>query len=249
MMTPDTAIDGPLAWARLSAACLLAAIASVGMWSAPVFLPVLQGEFGIDRGSASLAYTASTLGFGIGGMLMGRMADRFGVMIPVLMGAILLASGFALAAMAQEYWHYVVAQAVFAGMLGASASFSPLLADITLWFRRRRGIAVALVASGNYLGGVFWPPFLQWVMADHGWRNAHLTVAVLCLALMLPLTLFMRRRPPVEAPAPHAAGHATPNSAAALPASPAMMSRSRFTALPSRRKPSTTRVRLRSSSM
>ncbi len=225
-MTPSSAVDGPQAWIRLVIACGLSSLAAVGMWAPAVFLPIIQAEFGIDRGSASIAYTATTIGFGIGGLIMGRLSDRFGILVPVLLGAVMLSAGFGLSALAQSYWQYLLAQAVFAGMLGASAGFSPLLADITLWFRKRRGIAVALVASGNYLGGAFWPPLLQWATQDYGWRGAHALVAVICLAGMVPLALCLRRKPPVEAVAfpssPTPAGRSA-FQVEALPASPRMV--------------------------
>ena len=91
--------------------------------------------------------------------------------------------------MAPSLWAFVIAHAVLVGMLGASATFSPLVTDIALWFTRRRGIAVALCASGNYVGGVLWPPVLQQMTAAMGWRQAYLVIAFVCLATMWPLAL------------------------------------------------------------
>jgi MFS family permease len=126
---------------------------------------------------------------------MGRIADRFGILLPLMVGTLVLGLGFIAAAFTSSYWQFVFAQAVLIGMLGSSATFGPLVADISLWFKRRRGIAVAVVASGNYLAGAIWPSALQSVIAAHGWRNAYIGIGVICIATLLPLALLLRRRP------------------------------------------------------
>ena len=85
------------------------------------------------------------------------------------------------------------------GLLGTSATFAPLVADISLWFTRRRGIAVAICISGNYLAGAVWPPVMQHFIDSAGWRQTYIGIGVFCLAAMLPLALVLRRRPPIPA--------------------------------------------------
>ena len=143
----------------------------MGLWSAVVALPAIQTEFGIDRGTASLPYTATMIGSAFGGIGMGRLADRFGIRLPLMLGAIMLGLGYAAAAMATTFWQFVLAQSLLIGMLGSSVAFGPLVADVSRWFMRRRGIAVAIVASGNYLAGTVWPPILQHSFASFGWRR------------------------------------------------------------------------------
>ena len=198
--------DGSYAWRRLLVSLAIAIIGGVGLWSAVVALPVIQAEFGLDRGGASLSYTATLIGFALGGVGMGRLADRFGIRVPLVLGAVMLGLGYAAAAAAQTYWQFVLAQAVVIGMLGSSASFAPLVADVSHWFVRRRGIAVAIAASGNYLAGTFWPPLLQWGFASLGWRTTHLLLGLLCVATMLPLALLLRRRPRLSGPGAAPAG-------------------------------------------
>ena len=155
-------------------------------------LPAIQAEFGVDRGGASLPYTATLVGFALGGVGMGRLADRFGIRVPLMLGAVMLGLGYVVAAAGAAYWQFVLAQALLIGMLGSSASFGPLVADVSHWFVRRRGIAVAIVASGNYLAGTIWPPLLQHAIATVGWRQTHLSASALfCLATMLPLALLL----------------------------------------------------------
>ncbi|MGI9503378.1 MAG: MFS transporter [Geminicoccaceae bacterium] len=194
---PSSDLDGPAAWRRLIASVLLATIGGVGIWSSVVVLPAIETEFGLDRGGASLPYFATMIGIATGGTLIGRMTDRFGMMPLMIMGGIMLAGGYLLSAQAATYWQFVLIQAVMIGLLGSSVSFGPLVADISLWFKRRRGIAVALVASGNYLAGAVWPPVIEHLIDTVGWRQAHMTIGVICLVTMLPLSYSLRRRAPV----------------------------------------------------
>ena len=190
--------DSAYAWWRLLASLALSTMGGIGLWSVVVSLPAIQAEFGVDRADASLPYTATMVGFAVGGVLMGRLADRFGVVVPAVLGAVMLGIGYVAAASATALWQFMLAQALLIGMLGSSATFGPLVADVSLWFVRRRGIAVAIVASGNYLAGTIWPPLLQAAIGAVGWRQAHVGIGVLCVLTMLPLAFGLRRRAPVE---------------------------------------------------
>jgi MFS family permease len=190
--------DSAYAWRRLTISLALSTLSGIGLWAPVVVLPSIQAEFGVDRAGASVPYTAMMVGFAAGGVLMGRIADRVGIMVPMIGGALALGVGFSAAAFSSSYWMFVIAQAVLIGLLGCAASFGPLVADVSLWFRRKRGIAVGIVSSGNYLAGVIWPPLLTVVIARYGWRNAYLLLADVVVAAMLPLALCLARRPPVE---------------------------------------------------
>lgn len=220
-MGEDRGVDGPYAWRRLVVALALATLGGVGLWSTPVVLPAIQEAFAVDRAGASLPYTATMLGFAVGGVSLGRLADRTGVFVPVLIGSLALGVGYLLAAAAPSYTAFVLVQAIAIGMLGSAATFAPLVADVSLWFLRRRGIAVAIVASGNYLAGTLWPPILEALVRTQGWRAAHAVVGVVTLATMLPLALLLRPRPPIGSGGlarPVAAATVTPLPPAALQA-------------------------------
>ncbi len=194
---PATHEDGsPYAWARLCVALLLGTIGGASMFVVVVVLPSMQAEFGVSRADASLPYMATMIGFGVGGLLMGRLADRFGVMVPLLIGGVSLGAGFALAGMASNIWTLTLVHGVLIGLLGSSAMFAPLIADTSLWFIRRRGIAVAICASGNYLAGTVWPPVTQHFMAAYGWRTTYEGIALFAVVTLTGLALLMRRRPP-----------------------------------------------------
>jgi MFS family permease len=183
-------------WTRLCAALLLSAIGGVGMWSVIVALPAVQAEFGVARSAASLPYTMTMICFGFGGILMGRLSDRFGIIAPVASGAISLGIGYAAASQATSLWQFILAQGLLVGV-GSSATFAPLLADTSLWFTRHRGMAVSIIASGSYLAGTVWPPVVQHFIQSEGWRRTYLGIAVFCMATMLPLALALRRRSPL----------------------------------------------------
>ena len=182
------------------------------MWSVVVAVPAVQAEFGVDRGSASMAYTACMLGFAAGGVLMGALADRFGVRRPLVVAAAGLAAGFAAVGLCGAFWQFLALQFALVGLLGA-ATFGPLIADISRFFRVRRGLAVSLCASGNYLAGAIWPPIVQHVTLAYGWRTAYLGLGLLCAATMIPLALSLRGRP-----AEAAAGEGAPSTGGSLAA-------------------------------
>ena len=209
-------IDGTYAWFRLGIALILSTVGGISMWSSVVVLPAIEAEFAIDRGDASVPYFATMGGFALGGIFMGRISDRFGVTIPLLLGTVMLGIGYTLAAQAQNLWQFVAVQALLIGMLGGSAFLGPLVADVTMWFQRRRGIAVAIVASGNYISGAVWPPVMQFAIDEFGWRQAYVGIAVTCCVIMIPLAFVMRRPPPETETAD---AHETPMAAQTLPVS------------------------------
>src|SRR5262245_10521986 len=194
--TVHAGIESSFAWLRLGAAVVVATIGSVGTWSVPVVLPAVQADFGVARGDASLAFTLAMIGFALGGVLMGRLTDRFGIVAPVLCGASALSVGYIAAGFAPNLLLFALVYVLIG--LGTSATFGPLMADASRWFVRHRGIAVAIVSSGNYVGGAIWPPILQHLVAGEGWRATHIGVGVFCALTMLPFLPMLRQRAPSQ---------------------------------------------------
>ncbi|MDF3074866.1 MAG: transporter [Alphaproteobacteria bacterium] len=192
---------------RLITSLAIATVGNVGMYIVVVVLPDVQAQFGIARTGASLPFTWTMIGFGLGGVAMGPLVDRYRITRPVMLGAVFLGSGMFLASQADSVIVFGIASFLIG--IGCSANFAPLVADISLWFDRRRGIAVALVASGNYLSGAIWPPIIQAMVADHGWQFAYQFCAVFCFVLVCALSLLLRPVPPILAV------HATPTAAQA----------------------------------
>ncbi|MBV9362063.1 MAG: MFS transporter, partial [Betaproteobacteria bacterium] len=145
--------ESTYAWLRLSASLVLMTLGGVAMYGVVVVLPLIQADFGVTRAEASLPYTLTMLGFGFGGILMGTLADRFGVIVPLLFGSTMLGIGLILAGLSGSLAQFAIAHGLLAGFLGCSATFAPLVADTSLGFNRRRGIAVAIAISGNYVAG------------------------------------------------------------------------------------------------
>jgi MFS family permease len=164
----------------------------------PVVLPSVQAEFGVLRADASLPFTLSMLGFACGGVVMGRLQDRFGILAPALCGIGALSLGFFAASVSPGLWTFALSYMVIG--VGASATFGPIMADVSFWFTTRRSIAVAIAAAGNYFAGTIWPPVIQHVVAVEGWRPTHLGIGVACLMIMLPLLAILRRPAPRQAP-------------------------------------------------
>lgn len=194
-VTPPPTRETPYAWMRLFASLILMTLGGSGMYAITVMLPAIQADFAVSRSMASLPYTVTMVGFGLGGILMGRVSDRHGVIATIIIGTLALGVGYALTGMAPGIWSFTLAHGLIVGMLGTAATFAPLVADTGLWFDRRRGIALAICMSGNYLAGAVWPPIVQHFMQTEGWRITYIGMGVFCLVAMLPLALFYRRRP------------------------------------------------------
>src|SRR5262249_27737251 len=219
-------VESPFAWLRLTAAVLIGTVGSAGMWAMPVVLPAVQADFAVTRADASLPYTLSMFGFAFGGVLMGRLADRFGVLVPVVCGAISFAIGFVGAGFAPGLMSFALAYVLIG--FGASATFGPLMADMSQWFTRRRGIAVAIAASGNYIGGAFWPPVIQHFVASGGVRPAPIRIRLVCLLAILPPAPVVRARAPLAGSGSggHDRGGRAPRPVAQRPAGGAVHRRS-----------------------
>ena len=180
---------------RLIAALLLVTMGGAAMYAVIVALKPASFEFDVSRGLASVPYMMLMLTGGVGGVFMGRLADRFGVLVPVLIGCVGLPGGMAGAAYAEEFWQFCAALGVLSGLLGTSAVFAPMAADISLWFTRRRGLAVAIVVTGTYFAGALWPPIVQASLDARGWRETFLIVAIVMAGTMLPLSAVLYRKP------------------------------------------------------
>jgi MFS family permease len=186
--------DSRYAWFRLVLSLLLGTTACVGTWSVVVVLPTVQAEFGTLRSGASLPYTCAMLGFAFGSVVMGKVADRYGISVPVAIGAVLLLLGYGLAGMSGSLTQFALAHGLFVG-IGSAAGFAPLIADLSHWFVKRRGLAVVMAATGSYLAGAIWPQVITWGMGAYGWRPTYIGIGVFAFVVMLPLAWMMRVRP------------------------------------------------------
>ena len=183
---------------RLTTALALMTLGCSAMYAGVMVLEPLALEFDTGRGNSSLIYSTFMIGFALGGVVMGRLADRMGIMIPALIGSLALPAGFYLAAHASSILEISLAFSLLCGFLGSSFSMAPLIADISHWFSRRRGLAVGIAFSGSYVAGAIWPPILQRMFDAQGWRESFIDLALLTLILMALLSLLLYPRPPMN---------------------------------------------------
>src|SRR5271170_1877872 len=151
-------IDSGYAWRRLAASVTLSTLGGIGMWYLAVALPAVQADLGVSRADISFAYTMNMMGFFAGGIVAGRLVDRRGIVTASIVSAIGLSMGFAFASLTSSLVLFAAAQVLIG--FSAAATFAPLVADISHWFEKRRGVAVAIAASGNYIAGAIWPPIV-----------------------------------------------------------------------------------------
>ena len=200
-------VDSRYAWWRLAASVALSTFGAVGMWGVVVIFPNLQAEFATTRAEVSFSYTTTMLGFGAGSILLGRLIDTKGAFVTMLLSTVLIAGGYAGASLAPSLTVFALLQAVIG--VGSGAAFIPLVADVSHWFAKRRALAMAICASGNYIGGAAWPKITEVVAHQYDWRTTYLVVAVACFVGMLPACVVLRPRSPAHAGAAAAAPHSS----------------------------------------
>jgi len=192
----DLITDSRYSWTRLGLTLFVATVINAGMWVIIVIMPAIEAEYGGTRAMASLPYTVTMVGFALGNYVIGRAVDHFGITASLIVAATMTAIGFGLATLSSSL--LVLSFTQFLVGFASAVGFGPLIADISHWFVRRRGIAVAIAASGNYLSGAIWPILLAEVLAESGWRAVYIVMAAVTLVAVIPLAFALRRRLPQE---------------------------------------------------
>jgi MFS family permease len=165
---------------------------------ASVGLKPITEDLGTTRQLVALASALTWLGTGLGGILMGGLAERVGVRVMVIFGAAMIALGLAVSA-SGDIRAMLVGHVLFVGLLGNGALYAPLLIYISRWFDRRRGTALALIWSGQYIAGIVWPTLFEQAMSAYGWRLTMVGFAVVVVIVVPIAAMFLQRAP--EAPA------------------------------------------------
>jgi MFS family permease len=193
---PGASIETRQSWI---AACIVLGLLSISYGSpllAIVGLKPITEDLGTTRQLVALASALTWLGTGLGGILMGWVAERRGVRVTAIFGAAMIAVG--LVSATGNIVAILVGHAVFVGLLGNGALYPPLLVYVSRWFDRRRGTALALISSGQYVAGMMWPTLFEHAMATHGWRATMVSFAAIQL-VVVPLAALFLRRPPAAA--------------------------------------------------
>jgi MFS family permease len=198
-MSPhESSIETRYGWVIVFASL---AVHSIGL-GAPTILFVALKPIAADLGTAravpSLAYSMLMVGAGVGGVAMGWWMDRRGILQPVVFGSLMVGLGAIVASQSESRWSLYVANGLLIGLLGKAAMIAPLVANVTRWFDRRRGLAVAIITAGQGVAGAVWPGIIQSMNDAFGWRGTYLYYGIFALLTMLPITLLLRPRPPVD---------------------------------------------------
>jgi MFS family permease len=207
----DARVDSRDAWVTTFAALLICSVALGAPYLVSVALRPIAADLGGLRAVPSLAGSLALLGTGVGGLLMGWVAERTGVRSTAIFGALMVCAGLALSAQG-EVWQLYVGHGLLIGLLGNGAINAPIYVYVTRWFERRRGTALALIASGQYVAGAFWPPLFERSLAAYGWQNTMMGFGILIALIVVPLAALFLRPPP---PDPKPAGAATGGAAGA----------------------------------
>lgn len=193
-------IESRASWVAAGATLAILALAYGSTLLIVVGLSAMETALGVPRAVLALAGSLTWVGTGLGGIVMGWMADRLGVRPTVLLGAVMVSAGLALASTG-HVWAIYLGHGVLIGFLGMGAIYAPLVIYVSRWFDRRRGTAIALISSGQYIAGVVWPAVFERVIAGSGWRVAYLGYAGVVLLGVVPLALlFLRATPPGHVP-------------------------------------------------
>jgi MFS family permease len=204
MLQSSSSIESRESWTVAAAALIVMLMAFGAAWITAVALKDVAAEVGGTRSIPALASALAWFGSGIGGIIMGRIADQVGTRWTVLFGAVMIGLGLAISTLGPP-WPLWIGHGLFMGLLGLAGINAPMYIYVSRWFDRRRGSALALISSGSYLAGAVWPPVFERVIGAVGWRQAMLYYAIAEIVVILPLAAIYFRHPP-EVIAPAAAG-------------------------------------------
>src|SRR5436190_473065 len=196
-MTPS--IETRTSWTTAAMSLVILGVSFGALWIAVVALKPIAAEVGGVRSVPSFATALAWFGSGLGGIGMGWLADRYGVRWTVIIGSVSVAIGLAISSLGQT-WELYVGHGLFIGLLGNSGLNAPLYVYVSRWFDRRRGSALALIASGQYISGAIWPPIFNYTVAEYGWRHTMLMFAVFEVAVILPVAIVFLKPPPEVIP-------------------------------------------------
>ena len=182
-------MDTASSWRRLTICSVIGLFINIGIWSVVVVLPEIEREFNSSRASSALPYTFTLAGFAIGNFVIGSIVDRIGIAKATIYASLLISSNFLLCSLSDSL--LIITSSHFFLGLGTAVGFGPLIADITHWFVKRRGIAVAIIASGNYLSGVVWSPLIGIMLSSFTWRDIYLSIAIVLPTVAIPIAFLL----------------------------------------------------------
>jgi MFS family permease len=205
MLPSSKSVETKASWAVASVALAVLGMSFGAAWISVVALKDIAGEAGGARSVPALAGALAWLGSGIGGILMSRIADRLGTRFTVIFGSLMIGLGLSISSVGPS-WPLWIGHGLFIGLIGLGGINAPLYIYVSRWFDRRRGSALALISSGTYIAGAFWPPLFERAIANFGWRQTMLWYALAEIIVIVPLAAIYFRAPPEVIQPPTASG-------------------------------------------
>ena len=185
--------DSNYSWFRLLITFLIGTSLNIGMWAIVIVLPDIQKEFNFNRGEVSVLFSFTMVGFALGNFILGKLVDKYGIILTLLFASITVVLGFFISAFSYSlillsFCHIMIG-------FGTAAGFGPLMSDISFWFSKRRGIAVSVAASGNYFSGIIWPTIISTVFINSfDWRFLYILFGIIAIILTIPLSFLLRKK-------------------------------------------------------
>jgi len=195
LQSSSASIETKASWLVASVALIAMLMGFGAAWINAVALKDIAAEVDGVRSIPALASALAWLGSGVGGIMMGRIADRIGTRWTVICGSLMIAVGLSISTLGPP-WPLWIGHGVFIGLVGLGGINAPLYIYVSRWFDRRRGSALALISSGSYLAGAMWPTVFERAIANFGWRHTMLCYAAIEIVVIVPLAAIFFKRPP-----------------------------------------------------
>src|SRR5664280_2817482 len=195
LQSPSSSIESRASWVVATVALCIMGMSFGAAWITAVALKDIAAEVGGTRSIPALASALAWLGWGIGVVVMGRIADRIGTRWTVMFGALMIGVGLTLSTLGPS-WPLWIGHGLLIGLIGLGGINAPMYIYVSRWFDRRRGSALALISSGSYLAGAMWPPVFERALAAFGWRQTMLWYALAEIVVILPLAFIYFGHPP-----------------------------------------------------
>src|SRR5471030_1357858 len=193
--SPSSSVESKASWLVASVALFIMLMAFGAAWITAVALKDIAAEVGGTRSIPALAAALAWLGSGIGGIMMGRIADKVGTRWTVICGSLMIGVGLSISTLGPP-WPLWIGHGLFIGVIGLGGINAPMYIYVSRWFDKRRGSALALISSGSYLAGAIWPPVFERAIAAFGWRQTMLWYALAEIVIIVPLATIYFRSPP-----------------------------------------------------
>ena len=176
------------------AACFIMVVSWAAYNSFGIFFNPLLDEFIWNRGVTSGAFSVSMFIYGILGIVVGALNDRFGPRVVLTSCGIILGLGYLLMSQVNSIWQLYLFIGVMVG-IGMSGVWVPLLSSVARWFVKRRTLMTGIVIAGVGIGGFIGPPIISYLIATYDWRLSYIILGIAILLFVVSATQLLRSAP------------------------------------------------------